>query len=151
MWNSTYYSTIWVTSIIKMHVFNFLSIHKQLLSNKTKTKKEFTIFRQGVSSHGKPGKVMEFDSRFWKILKSHRNYKTSSGETALFGSSFKSCTSTQGYWYVKHENRNRFNLFHHILFKLTPNHAWNGLSHPPSLRRYMSLSYQTTCKRSLNF
>ena len=30
---------------------------------------------RGVSSHGKPGKVMEIDSRFWKIkfLKSHGN------------------------------------------------------------------------------
>ena len=59
-------------------------------------------------------------------------------ETAQFGSSFKSCTSTQGYWYVQQENRNRFNLFHHILLKMTPSHTAYGLLHPPALPRYMS-------------
>ena len=48
-------------------------------------------------SFSRPGKVMEFDSRFWKNHKSHRNYKVTSCETARFSSSFKSCTSTQGY------------------------------------------------------
>ena len=66
----------------------------------------------GISfSFSRPGKVMEFDSRFWKNHKSHGNYKVASCETVWFGSSVKSCTSTQGYWYVQHENRNRCNLF----------------------------------------
>ena len=70
-----------------VHVFSAQSVYKYIV--------------QGVSSHGKPGKVtefhflvMEFDSRFWKIHKSHENDKTFSYEIARFGSSFKSRTST---------------------------------------------------------
>ena len=114
---------------------------------------------QGVSSHGKPGNlVMEFHFVFpgleksWNLTpgfgknhKSHGNYKVASCETARFCSSFKSRTSTQGYWYVRHENRNRFNLFHHILFKMTPNHTWYDIL--PLCPQYMSLSCHKSCKR----
>ena len=91
-------------------------------------------------SFSRPGKVMEYDSRFWKIHKSHGNHKASSCESARFGSSFKSCTSSQEYWFVQREIKNRFNHFHHILFKLTPDHTGFGLSYPPSLPRYMYLT-----------
>ena len=102
-------------------------------------------------SFSRPGKVMEFDSRFWKIHKSHGNYKKSSCGTVRFGSCFKSCTLTQGYGYVQHENRSRFNLCHHILFNWLTNITVYGLSHTPFLPRYMSLSCHKSCKRSLNF
>ena len=87
----------------------------------------------------------------WKVMEIWLQVLEISTETARFSSSFKSITSTEEYWYVQHENRNRFHLCHHILFKLTPNHTCDGMSHLRSLPRYMSLSCYKSSKRSLNF
>ena len=100
-------------------------------------------YTQGVSSHGKPGKVMEFHFHFpglkksWnltrafgKFIKNHGNYKASSCETAWFGS-----YSKYGYGYVQKIEVD-CNLVHHIVFKLTPSHTGYGLSHRPSLPQY---------------
>ena len=96
---------------------------------------------QGVSSHGKPGKAMEFHFLFpgleksWNLTLGFGKFikvmeMTSCG-TLQFGSSFKSYTSTQRYGYIQHENKNRFYCFHQILFKLTPNYRY-GVLHTPS-------------------
>ena len=94
--------------------------------------------------------VMEFISRFWKNHKSDGNCKASSCKTARFGSSFKSCTLTQGYRYVRVKIE-IIDIFHHIPFEMTPNLTWNGESHPLSLPWYTSVSCHKSCKRSLNF
>ena len=64
---------------------------------------------QGVSSHGKPGKVMEFCFLFpgleksWNLTQGFGNFikvmeiMRYSWETVRFGSSFKSLISTEGY------------------------------------------------------
>ena len=67
--------------------------HQQRIMFKVIVVKKLNKKSQGVSIHGKPGKefhfsfsrpgkVMEFDSRFWKIHKSHGYYKVASCEIA---------------------------------------------------------------------
>ena len=91
-------------------------------------------------SFSRPGKVMEFDSRFWKIHK--KSWKLKDILFAKRRCSFLSSSILiQGYVYVIRSN---FGIYHIFLYC-----DWNLVSGSQRQNRYMSLLCHEACKRSL--